>query len=112
MIVDFRKQLDGLIVIIVDALDKDPSSGDLFIFRNRSGNKLKCVYFDGRCFWLLYCRLEKGRFKLPEPGTAVWELSHNEMQWLFSGINFMKQKVKNSIKLSIIIRKNNDNCNL
>ena len=45
MIVDFRKQLDGLIVIIVDALDKDPSSGDLFIFRNRSGNKLKCVYF-------------------------------------------------------------------
>ena len=51
MIVDFRKQLDGPIVIIVDALDKDPSSGDLFIFRNRSGNKLKCVYFDGRCFW-------------------------------------------------------------
>ena len=40
MIVDFRKQLDGLIVIIVDALDKDPSSGDLFIFRNRSGNKI------------------------------------------------------------------------
>ena len=32
--------------------------------------------------------------QLPEPGTAVWELSHNEMQWLFSGINFMKQKVK------------------
>ena len=50
MMVDFRKQLDGLIVIIVDALDKDSSSGDLFIFRNRPGNKLKCVYFDGRCF--------------------------------------------------------------
>ena len=31
MIVDFRKQLDGLIVIIADALDKDPSSGDLFL---------------------------------------------------------------------------------
>ena len=45
MIVDFRKQLDGLIVLIVDALDKDPSMGDLFTFRNRSGNKLKCVYF-------------------------------------------------------------------
>ena len=28
MIVDFRKQLDGLIIIIVDALDKDPSSVD------------------------------------------------------------------------------------
>ena len=34
MIVDFRKQLDGLIVIIVDALDTDPSSGDLFSKRH------------------------------------------------------------------------------
>ena len=37
--------------------------------------------------------------QLPEPGTAVWELSHNEMQWLFSGINFMKQKVKKFDKI-------------
>ena len=50
MIVDFRKQLDGLIIIIVDALDKGPSPGDLFIFRNRTGNKLKTVYFVRRCF--------------------------------------------------------------
>ena len=50
MIVDIRKQLDGIIVIIVDALDKDPSSGGLFILRNRSGNKLKCVYLDGGAF--------------------------------------------------------------
>ena len=35
MVVDFRKQLDGLIVLVVEALDKDPSSGDMFIFRNR-----------------------------------------------------------------------------
>ena len=37
--------------------------------------------------------------QLSEPGTAVWELSHNEMQWLFSGINFMKQKVKKFDKI-------------
>ena len=48
----------------------------------------------GDAFGCFTVALEKGRFKLPEPGTAVWELSHNEMQWLFSGINFMKQKVK------------------
>ena len=50
MVLDFRKQLDGLIVLVAEALDKDPSSGDLFIFRKRSGNKLKCVYFDEICF--------------------------------------------------------------
>ena len=37
--------------------------------------------------------------QLPEPSTTVWELSHNEMQWLFSGINFMKQKVKKFDKI-------------
>ena len=59
----------------------------------RHGWQLRTIYsYD-------YCRLEKGRFKLPEPGTAVWELSHNEMQWLFSGINFMKQKVKKFDKI-------------
>ena len=46
-VVDFRKQLNGLMVLIADALDKDPASGELFLFRNRDGNKLKMVYFDG-----------------------------------------------------------------
>ena len=52
MMVDFSSQSDGLIKMIVDTLDKDPSSGDLLIFRNSFGNKLKCVYFDGKCFWV------------------------------------------------------------
>ena len=49
MIVDFRKQLDGLNVLIA-ALDKDPTSDDLFTFINRTGNKIKCANLDGRCF--------------------------------------------------------------
>ena len=97
--VDFRKQLNGLIVLIVDALDKDPGSGELFIFRNRAGNKLKMVYFDGRCFWLVYCRLEKGRFKLPAFDSGVFLLSYDQLQWLLSGINFMQQKVKKTLEI-------------
>ena len=50
-VVDFRRLLNGLMVLIVDALDKDPASGELFLFRNRAGNKLKMVYFDAACFW-------------------------------------------------------------
>ena len=97
--VDFRKLLVGLMVLIVDALDKDPNSGELFLFRNRTGNKLKMVYFDGSCFWLLYCRLEKGSFKLPDPTADLVTLNHNQLQWLLSGINFMTQKVKKTHKI-------------
>ena len=100
-------------MLIVEAPNKDPSVGDLFTFRNRSGNKPKCVYFDGRCFWLLYCCLEEGRFKLPEPVTEFWEVSHSERQRLFSGINFMKQTVEKSDKIEYFYKKkNNDNYSL
>ena len=98
-VVDFRKQLNGLMVLIVDALDKDPASGELFLFRNRAGNKLKMVYFDGSCFWLLYFWLENGCFRLPDPINDVLTLSHNQLQWLLSGINFMTQKVKKTHKI-------------
>ena len=71
MMVDFRKQRDGLNVLVIEALDKDPSSGDLFIFRNRSGNKLKCVYFDGRYFW---AKRKRKRMRFPdEPRTKDGE---------------------------------------
>ena len=98
-VVDFRKQLNGLIVLIVDVLDKDPGSGELFIFRNRAGNTLKMVCFDGLSFWLHYCRLEKATFKLPKPCGSVFSMSFNQLQWLTLGIDFMKQKVKKQRKI-------------
>ena len=47
----------------------------------------------------------KGRFKLPELKAAVWELSYNKMQRLFSGINFVKQEVKRPDKIGYSTRK-------
>ena len=55
-VVDFKKQLNGLMVLMVDALDKDPALGELFLDRFRAGNKLKMVYCDGSCFWRFVCR--------------------------------------------------------
>jgi len=63
--IDFRKQVDGLVLLIADKLERDPVSGQLFIFRNRQSNKLKLLWWDHHGFWLLYRRIEKGRFKLP-----------------------------------------------
>ena len=44
--VDFRKGIDGL-AGIVKALDLDPFSGRLFVFRSRSGTSIKIVSYDG-----------------------------------------------------------------
>ena len=63
--VDFRCQIDGLTLLVAAQLNQDPTSGHLFIFRNRQANKLKLLWWDQNGFWLFYKRLEKGKFKFP-----------------------------------------------
>ena len=90
--IDFRKQIDGIAVLVADQLQKDPTSGQLFVFRNRSGNKIKLLWWDNNGFWLIYKRLEKGRFKFPTTSDVAWILSRNELGWLLSGLDITKQK--------------------
>ena len=60
--VDFRKQIDGLALIVQETLGLDPFSAHLFVFTNRSRDKLKLLYWHHNGYVLLYKRLEKGRF--------------------------------------------------
>lgn len=90
--IDFRKQIDGLAMLIADHLNLNPSSGHLFLFRNRTANKLKILWWDRNGFWLCYKRLEKGRFIFPAPCNKSIELTSDHMSWLLSGLDFMKQK--------------------
>jgi transposase len=90
--VDFRKQLDSLIILIADSLSKDPCSGELFIFRNRTSDKVRLLWYDRNGFWLCYKRLGKGKFIFPTQATGVMELSRDQMSWLLSGLNFLENK--------------------
>jgi len=90
--IDFRKQIDGLVVLVADVLDKDPTSGQLFVFRNKNADKIKMLYFEDNGFWLLYKRYEKSRFTFPGIDDEAMELSMPQLQWLLSGIDFTQQK--------------------
>ncbi len=90
--IDFRKQIDGLVILISAELKLDPTSGQLFIFRNRTGNKIKLLWWDETGFWLFYKRLEKDRFKFPQIMTGSLEVSRDQLQLLLSGIDFEGQK--------------------
>jgi transposase len=96
-VIDFRKQLNGLIMLVVDQLGRNPGSGELFIFRDRTGKKLKMIYFDGKCFWLLACRLEQGHFTLPNKNDAAFSITYDQLTWLLSGLS-MQGKQKKMIK--------------
>ena len=59
---DMRKSIDTLCILVSDVLKLNPMDGSLFMFRSKSGNKLKALYYEQNCFTLWYRRLEKGKF--------------------------------------------------
>lgn len=96
--IDFRKQLDGLIILISDHLKKNPSSGELFLFRSRSTQKMKMVLWDRNGFWLFYRRFEKGRFQFPCSQEEALFLTRDQMNWLLSGLNFLAHRLLPEVK--------------
>lgn len=83
---DLRKGIDGYASLIQDKHHLDPFQDALYIFCNRHRNKIKCLYWDGSGFWLLYKRLDKGHFKWikNEEGTII--LTHQQLKWLLEGL--------------------------
>jgi transposase len=59
---DFRRGIDGLARLCQQALDEDPFTGAVFVFRNRKATALKVLMYDGQGFWLCHKRLSRGRF--------------------------------------------------
>lgn len=96
--IDFRKQIDGLVLLVADYLQLNPTSGQLFLFRNRSANKIKMLWWEHNGFWLFYKRLEKGRLTYPPHTAEKMELTRDQFIWLLSGLDFTKQTSLPAVK--------------
>jgi transposase len=85
--VDLRWSFDRLAACAATVLGQDPLSGHLFVFRNRSGDRAKILYWDrtGYCLW--YKRLEKGTFHLPSASEPSVEMCAAELMLLLEGID-------------------------
>ena len=85
---DFRKGIDGLARLCRQALQRDPFSGALFVFRNRRGKAIKILAYDGQGFWLCQKRLSQGRFGFwPTSEEPAKGLQAHELQVLLSAGN-------------------------
>lgn len=63
---DMRRGFDGLALAAQQQLGEDPQSGALFIFTNKRRNRLKVLWFDRNGFCVLYKRVHRAKFVLPE----------------------------------------------
>jgi len=80
---DMRKQINGLAAIVEAGFKLDPFGGAVFVFCNRSRDRLKILAWDGDGFWLCFKRLEKGCFRWPKMGEeATITLSSEELDIL------------------------------
>jgi len=115
-IVDFRKGINGLAVLVEEALQHDPFSEQLFVFCNRRRDKVKILYWEhdpfseqlfvfcnrrrdkvkilywernGFCLWQK--RLERARFKWPRKvASEVITLTGQQLNWLLDGYDVMR----------------------
>jgi transposase len=68
---DMRKGFYGLCGLINTQLDTDPTDGSVYIFVNKTRNKIKLLHWQSGGFILYYKRLEKGTIKIPTYDAAV-----------------------------------------
>ena len=90
--VDMRLGFDGLFALVRSRLHADPLSGHLFIFRNRTADRLKVLYWGGHGLCLWCQRLEAGRYHFPppQPDTASIELTAGQFQMILDGIDLSR----------------------
>jgi len=96
--IDIRNGFDGLSGIVRNHLKNDPSTGDIFIFLNKSYTHIKMLYWDGDGFALFYKRLEAGKYSLPTHCESSRELKRNELLMLLEGLDFAKIRQKKRYK--------------
>lgn len=90
---DMRRQMDGLAALVRSGMNRDPESGDLYIFRNRRGDMLKALFVDRHGFCMLVKRLSKGTFRIEVTGAPAdgFELSAEELARLLSELSFTRR---------------------
>jgi transposase len=87
-IVDFRKQMRGLSVLVQEELDLDPFSQHLFAFCNRRRDHVRLLYWERNGFAMWQKKLETDRFPWPRTiETSVVELSGRDLNWLLDGMD-------------------------
>lgn len=88
--VDFRKSINGLVVLVEQELCRSAFDSALYLFCNKSRDKLKMLYWDNTGFALWYKRLEQQHFKWPKKsGETEIQLTAAELNRLLSGYDIV-----------------------
>jgi transposase len=86
---DMRKSFDALSGLVRSAMGKDPLSGAVYVFTNKTRTLMKLLHWEYGGFVLYSKRLERGRFEFvfDNQGKSEKEITHAELTMLVAGIS-------------------------
>jgi transposase len=83
--VDMRRSFDGLAEHVRVFLGHDPLSGSLFVFSNRSRERVKILWWDRDGLAIYYKRLERGTFQFPSSDQKTVAIDSAQLLRLLEG---------------------------
>ena len=89
-VIDMRNGMDGLAALAQTALEHNPFSGQIFVFRGRRGDLVKLLWFDGDGMCLYAKRLERGHFVWPQAESGSVMLTAAQLSMLLEGIDWRR----------------------
>ena len=89
---DMRKAINGLAEIVQNQYNLNPYESAAFLFCGRKADRMKCLYWDGNGFLLLYKRLENGQYQWPDTPEDLLEISEQQLRWLTEGLSISQPK--------------------
>ena len=89
-VTDMRRGFVGLSGMVQTALQENPFSGQVYIFRGRRGDLIKVLWFDGDGLCLFAKRLERGRFVWPQATNGTVSLRPAQLAMLLEGIDWRR----------------------
>jgi transposase len=95
---DGRKGIDSLAGVIRSVLQGDPLSGDLFVFKNKTGDRLKILAWMGDGFALYLRRLERGTFAFPMATDASVLVTPTQLAMILGGLDLAKARQRRRYK--------------
>lgn len=86
---DLRRTFDGLSALVQGSFEREPTSGDLFVFLNRRGTQVRILFWDRDGYCVLMKRLEAGTFRRVKDaaGATHVEIDAGELAMLLEGID-------------------------
>lgn len=91
-VTDMRKGFNGLAALVQTAIEDNPFSGHLFVFRGRRGDLIKVLWWDGDGMCLYAKRLERGKFVWPRAENGKVSLTPAQLSMLLEGIDWRTPK--------------------